>query len=159
MFKWLPLKGKITEQSKLLNSINEFGGNNSFTDTTFRRGIHYTYAVKAIGIEHSESSPGNEVAFYIAKITPYPPSGLRAFSTGTGIMLQWDSPLAEQIKTYKIYREKLGGKPKLIAELGPEKTDYSDKLTKKAESYFYTISIVNSEGLESVKSDEVGINY
>ena len=152
-------EGKIIEKSRILNKDQLFGGNNSYTDSTIERGIKYSYSIKASGIEKSESALSSKVSFLMPKITPYPPSGLRAISSKEGIFLQWNSPVNEQIKSYKIYREKLGKKPKLVAEIESKLTDFLDKLPSKSTTYFYTISVVNTAGIESNRSDEVGINY
>ncbi len=152
-------QGKLLEVSKIVNSGKETAGNNSYLDTTFRRGFKYTYAVKAVGIENSESGKSYEVSFYLPKIMPHPPSGLRAFTTHEGVVIQWDTPLAEEIKSYKIYREELGRKTKLLAEVNPKVTNYEDKLPQKLKDYFYTISVVSSDGIESNKSEEVGVKY
>ncbi len=126
---------------------------------TIEKGIKYGYAIKAVGIEKSESALSRKVSFLLPKITPYPPSGLRAINTTEGILIQWDSPVNEQIKSFKVYREKLGKKPKLVAEMESKFTDFMDKLPSKSNTYFYTISVVNNNGIESNRSDEVGINY
>ncbi|NJO88147.1 MAG: hypothetical protein HC831_03655 [Chloroflexia bacterium] len=47
----------------------------------------------------------------------------------------------------------------MLAEIDSKSTFYEDKLSVKADTWFYTVSAVNSEGVESNRSDEVGINY
>ncbi|MDF1549519.1 MAG: hypothetical protein P1P88_16960 [Bacteroidales bacterium] len=152
-------EGKVIEEVKIINKGNESAGNNSYLDSTIQRGIRYTYVIKAVGIEKSESAQSYEVGFFVPKITPHPPSGLRAFITAEGVVIQWDTPLAEKIKSFKVYREELGKKMKLVAELAPEVTDFEDNLPQKSKDYFYKISVVNSDGVESDLSEEVGVKF
>jgi hypothetical protein len=151
--------GQIIENSKILNSNLFYGGSNSFIDSTLEKGVMYSYAIKATGIENSTSALGNKVSFLLPEMSPYPPSGLKAIGTKEGVLLQWDNTISQQVKSYKIYREKLGKKPKLVAEIDSKNTFYEDKLSDKATTWFYTISVVTLEGVESNRSDEVGINY
>jgi fibronectin type 3 domain-containing protein len=69
-----------------------------------------------------------------------------------------DDPATSDIKEYRLYRETPDGKSQLLSSLKPDKTNYIDKTTEKGKSYFYRVSIVNLKGVESEKSDEVGIN-
>ena len=151
--------GKVIEAEKIVNTGKETSGNNSYLDTAFQRGINYSYAIQAIGIENSESERSYEVGFFVPKITPHPPSGLRAFKTTESIIIQWDTPLAERIKSFKVYRQELDKNLKLLAELKPEVTEYEDKISQKSKNYFYKVSVVSAEGIESAMSEEVGVHF
>ncbi|HNW50353.1 MAG TPA: hypothetical protein PKH79_04670 [Prolixibacteraceae bacterium] len=127
----------------------------AFYDSTVVRGKEYHYFVQALGIQQSESALSVSASFLLPEILPVPPAGLRAARTSESVILHWDMPVVDELKSFKIYREKLGSDKKLIATVGSQTIDYTDQVTEKG-TYFYTVTSI-TKSRESVPCDEIGV--
>jgi len=131
-------------------------GSSTYYDSTVVRGKTYSYSVQTVGVQQSESPHSASIDFNLAEVKPVPPSGLRATKTTDAVILHWDSPAVEGLKSFKVYREKLGETKKLLTTVGSDVIVFSDMLPE-AGTYFYTVTSVNSIGDESQQSEEVGV--
>lgn len=138
---------KLTEQALPYDQ-------NTYLDTTLERGIEYSYSVQAIGVGNSFSAMSQSFEFMLPELLPFPPTGVRLTKTENGGILYWDTPGTDDIKAFRIYREKLDSKIVKIAELNPAVNEY-EIINDSKGTYFYTISVVNNNDVESNQSDEV----
>jgi len=152
-------RAEITNTKTLTDfkTIDSRINSNSYTDTTIKAGVHYVYAVSALGYSDTESPKSQTIAFFIAPPKPFPPAGLRVIPTSKEILIHWDAIASSDVKEYKLYREVSKGKPKLLATFKPANTNYTDSSVDKGETYYYKVTTVNLKGEESEKSDEVGV--
>ena len=129
---------------------------NTYYDSTLVRGDNYLYSVQSVGIQQSVSSLSANVSFLLPVILPVSPAGLRATKTADGVILHWDAPAVVGLASFKIYRERLGEERKLLTTIGKDVTEYSD-LPNTPGTYFYSVTSVTAEGLESKFGDDVGV--
>jgi hypothetical protein len=87
-------------------------------------------------------------------IAPSIPTGLKSTPGYYSIMLSWDNPNNQNIKTCKIYRDTSIAPSKLYKEI-PFTTQFKDDLVSLTKKYYYKISITDNNNLESNLSAEV----
>lgn len=134
---------------------------NTFTDTTVRAGIRYSYRVRAYGFGETMSAPSAEATFYEALPPVLTPLGLRvaALADGKSVRISWDAPAQPSIAKYNLYRYRATGKPTVVANLTATYTQFVDKGADAGGTYFYQIASVGSDGRESNLSDPVGVDW
>ncbi len=131
---------------------------NHFADTTAEVGLHYDYAVRAVDMFKTQSALSASAQAGIPAVQPIPPAGLTATSTQGGILLQWDRTYQPGLMVYRLYRYQRGAYPIRIATVRPDQTlQFLDDHTEKGQLYFYYLTSVNTEGVESDRGEEVGI--
>lgn len=131
---------------------------NNFVDTSATEGKNYEYSVKAFDIFGNESALSSSIKISTTETPILPPSGLTAVNMDNGIMISWQPALQENISKYRIYRYERGVEPKLISSVTKDVSEYLDKSVSEGSLYFYFVSAVNANGIESIPSDEVGIH-
>lgn len=126
----------------------------TYTDEGLDNGTTYFYAVTAVaseGGESAESGPSGE-----AKATPFaPPSGLEGTSGDSQIKLTWEE--AKGAETYDVYRDtsSMDGAKGDPLENGIGETSYTDTDAENGTKYYYRVTSVNPEEVESPASGEV----
>ncbi len=117
----------------------------SFSETGLTASTTYTYRVSAFngdGYESSSSSPQNVST--LDPEPPPPPTNLAASTvSATEIDLSWTASVAGDVIGYRVFRN---GSP--IATLGVT-TTYRDSGLQGFTTYNYTVTALDSEGLES----------
>ncbi len=87
------------------------------------------------------------------------PFQLTAKIAGGGITLEWTKPNFSDLQSFKIYRSE--NENSGYSELGTttaSKTDYVDKTIQNGHSYWYLITVVNSEGKETSRTNTAAVN-
>ncbi len=116
----------------------------TYSDTGLSPSTTYTYRVSAVNgesIEGSDSSPINVKT--LDPVAPPPPTNLSATTVSASeIDLAWTAPDANDLIGYRVYRN---GNP--VAE--PTETTYRDSGLQAFTTYNYTVTALDSEGLES----------
>ena len=142
---------------KLNNSVS---AEPLFDDKTFEFGRTYAYFVRAVlgdaePYVESNESPSAEVT---PKDTfpPRAPSGLAAAAGGGVITLLWDASPERDVAGYRIWRRGPGGKDAVLLtpQPFPENT-FADKTAAKGTRYAYSVSAVDKNGNESLRSAPV----
>ena len=108
----------------------------------------YIYRVCAMTYNKIISNPSKEVKA-TTKALPQDVKNINATDNQPKmIVLTWEKSNIEDFLKYNVYRSKtLDGGYKLIAEIS--KNTYSDKIDEDAREYFYRVSTVDKDGLES----------
>ena len=130
---------------------------NYFTDTLVVPGTTYEYQVRSVDFKGAESASGDVAVITIHKSTPVAPSAMKLFVQPDGITIEWEEPAQEDIKSYRIYRYERGGKPVAVATVSHGTERYIDKTARKGKLYFYYLTSVEENGLESSPGSEEGI--
>lgn len=116
----------------------------TFSDAGLAPSTTYTYRVSAVNgdsIQGSDSSPINVKT--LDPVAPPPPTNLSATTVSASeIDLAWTAPDANDLIGYRVYRN---GNP--VAE--PTGTTYRDSGLQAFTTYNYTVTALDSEGLES----------
>lgn len=155
IYRWetTPEGKKITEPKIICKQIEL----NNYFDS-IKQDVHYNYYITSLGVMNTESNKSISVEYFKPFPKPIAPGGIRAIAMSNSILIHWDEPAVNDIKEYRLYREIIGSQPKMITVFKPGTTDYADNAVEIGKSYFYRISSVNLKGVESEKSDEVGIS-
>jgi len=108
----------------------------------------YMYRVR-VGTYDGIISTPSEIVKVVTKALPLPVKNIRATnSLPKKIKLNWSVSKAKDFYKYNLYRsEKLDGNYKLIANL--YNNSYVDKIDEDGKVYFYRVSVVDKDGLES----------
>ncbi len=142
--------GEGVSGSALSTGINSAG----YTDGSAENGTEYFYVVTAVaseGGESAESDPSGE-----ASAAPFAvPSGLEGTSQDSQVDLSWSA--ATGAETYRVYRStsSTGGAEGDPLATGVAETSYADTTAQNGTKYYYRVTSVNPNGVESGPSSEV----
>lgn len=89
---------------------------------------------------------------------PNAPSGLDATSQDGAISLSWESPQADDVAGYNVYRSGSPGVSQSGSPLESEtsSTEYVDRSAENGTTYYYVVTAVDEDENESDPSGEVG---
>lgn len=89
---------------------------------------------------------------------PNAPSGLEATSQDGAIGLSWESPQADDVAGYNVYRSDSPGVSRSGSPLETEAspTEYVDESAENGTTYYYVVTAIDEDGNESDPSGEVG---
>lgn len=135
---------------------------NSFVDSTIIEGNHYAFyiACKGIGQEGTELGELSGIStLHYNLIRLLPPSNVVATVQPNGIGLSWNNPLGIPLTKIRIFRAQINEELKLLKELTPIEKGFTDLTVKKEGTYFYSFSIVDARGKESLKTEPLGVHY
>jgi len=150
-------KSKQSEFKALKDSLISAKQNN-FIDTTVVPGNNYDYAIQTVDIYGNKSPFSSTINVQIKKSEPASPAGIIAVNTPTGILISWTAPIQLDIKEFKIYRYERGQTPKLLDDVNAKQTlEYLDKQAQQGILYFYYLTSMDKNNIESKPSSEVGI--
>lgn len=130
---------------------------NYFTDTVVVTGNTYEYLVRSVDFKGAESLEGTGAVITLQKATPVAPSAMKLYAQTDGIMIEWEEPDQEDIKSYRVYRYERGGKPTLVTTVSRGTERFNDITARKGKLYFYYLTSVHQNGNESVPGREEGI--
>jgi uncharacterized protein len=122
--------------------------NAEFIDRDLKDGQVYFYRIKAVAFDKLVTDP-SEVAKVVTK--PLPPEIKNITSTNNlprAIALSWEPSSLSDFSHYNIYRASTpNGTFNYHVKL--ESTSFTDKITEDGKFYFYKITAVDKDGLES----------
>jgi fibronectin type 3 domain-containing protein len=125
--------------------------NAEFIDTQLRDGQVYHYRIKATTFDKLTTEP-SEMTKVVTK--PLPPEIRNIISTNDlprAITLGWEPSSITDLSHYNIYRSSTpNGKFEYHVKL--ESTTFTDTITEDGKFYFYKITAVDKDGLESLQS-------
>jgi fibronectin type 3 domain-containing protein len=122
-----------------------------FIDTDLKDNYVYKYRVRVKTYDDIVSTPSQ-----IVKVITKPlPSRIKNISATTTlpkqIKIRWDKSIDKDFSLYYLYRaDKIDGDYELIATL--HNPTFTDKVQEDGKSYFYRVSAVDKDGLESPHS-------
>jgi fibronectin type 3 domain-containing protein len=136
------------------DSISE---SNMFTDSLVTPGKTYEYGVRTVDRFGGVSEKLALTSIQISSVIISPPNGLKVMVMDSKALLGWNTIVNKEIRNIKIYRYQRGKKPVLLTSLPTKEYEYTDASVKKGELYFYYITVVNKDNMESTPSKEVSI--
>jgi len=122
--------------------------NAEFIDEELNDNYVYMYRLRAITYDNITSTPSQIVKV----ITKALPSSIKNIKTTTTlahrINIKWSASTQDDFALYYVYKsETIDGSYELIAKLHNNK--FTDKIDENGKSYFYRVSAVDKDGLES----------
>jgi fibronectin type 3 domain-containing protein len=130
---------------------------NYFTDTHVAEGSTYEYQVRSVDFKGTESTAGAIGIITIPLTRPVAPSGMKLLVQDTGIVVEWEEPDQEGISSYRLYRYERGKAPVMIKTTPRGTAEYTDGGALKGKLYFYYLTSVHENGVESTPGREEGI--
>ncbi len=129
--------------------------NAEFIDKGLKDNYVYKYCIRAVTYDNIISNPSAEVKV-VTKALPLEVNNIQASrNLPKEIKVSWDKSLAKDFAKYNVYRsDKANGNYELIAKL--LNNYFTDKIDEDGKQYFYRVSAVDKDGLES-KHDENSI--
>ena len=145
--------------SEIYKQTFEDHARNNFEDSTVKRGVRYTYRLRAYDLKEKRSGYSTEFEYYDALNAVLPVRGLNVASTGKGVMVSWDAPLQKPDK-YLVYRytEKTE-KPRLIRSLLGGQNSFIDIEAARGVGYYYSVVVVETDKRESTPTDPVKVDW
>ncbi len=129
--------------------------NAEYIDTELKDNYVYEYRIRVETYDGIVSSP-SEIVKVVTKALPKGVSKIKTTtSLAKSIKITWDESIAKDFALYYLYRsEKVDGDYELIATL--HNSNFLDKINDDGKKYFYRVSVVDKDGLES-EHDEVSV--
>jgi hypothetical protein len=122
----------------------------AYTDSAISTGAEFSFYVKSVGSDGTESSASNTVVVNMSA-TLQAPANLKASATATSISLSWDTVAG--VSGYNIYR-RTGSVPPV--KLGTSTTtNYADSSVQAGVVYTYYVTAINTSQQESPVSNQV----
>jgi len=122
--------------------------NAEYIDTDLKDSTVYKYRVRVKTFDGIISTP-SRVVKVVTKPLPQEVQNIHATTNlPKQIKLTWNRSTAKDFMHYNVYRSKdVNGHYSVIAQL--KENSYSDKIQEDGKQYFYRVSVVDKDGLES----------
>ena len=131
----------------------QFVDKNVVNDTAY---LYFVRAIDGSGLEGPFSQPAGPVT---PSTPPAKPAGLRASAGKNVVFLMWTANNEANLKGYRVYRSDTvdGPQSRITPDQDLDKSIvvYSDTTVYPGSTYYYFITAVNKNGVESPKSDPV----
>ena len=103
----------------------------------------------------AEKVSGNNVS-----PTPTPTPSPTPQPSSHSVQVLWDASSSNSLQGYKVYRGQVSGGPytSLSGLLGSSVLQFTDSNVNAGQTYFYVVTSVDVNGLESAQSPEVSIS-
>jgi len=123
--------------------------NAEYIDTGLKDNYTYKYRIRVLTYDDIVSTP-SEIVQVITKALPKPTTGIKATTKVPKVIkLTWDKAKNKDFFRYFVYRsDEPNGTYELIAKLYNNK--FTDKIGEDSKEYFYRISNIDKDGLESI---------
>lgn len=130
-------------------------GGTSFSDTGLEEGTTYYYVVSAVnGIGESDDSAPIDAT--TLSVPPAVPTGLTAAAGDRSVALNWDANTEDDLDGYNVYRSTIPGSGyTLLNGILLNSPEFTDTSVTNFVTYYYVVTAVDGDSLESASSDEV----
>ena len=124
-----------------------------YIDENLKDKFTYIYRIRALTYDGLTSNPSKEVKV-ITKPLPKSIANITATKKlPKKIEITWDASTTKDFKNYRIYRgSEMDGSYEMLGEI--TNTNYIDNIDEDAKKYFYKISVIDKDGLESKYNQE-----
>jgi len=122
--------------------------NAEYIDENLKDNYVYRYRIKALTYDDILSTP-SQIVKVVTKALPVSVSGIKATTTlPHEIKITWKKSKQKDFERYYLYRSsKINSGYEVIAKL--YNNNFVDKIDKDGKSFFYRVSVVDKDGLES----------
>lgn len=154
-------RSKNNQPFKFIQNDTLKASKNYYHDKDITTGQTYTYRITTIDISGQESafSITTQLSISANNKIAAPPDKPVVFKNSEGIHISWGRIASNLVKEVKVYRGKLNSKHKLIHTSSTQKEHFFDKKLSKGNIYYYQISLVNTSGIETEKSERAFVNF
>ena len=145
---------RLDPGEKTFHTVDEIEGrlNAEYIDRDLEDNSLYRYRIVALTFDGRKTAPSTIVTVS-TKPLPLPPKNLKASHGGIhAITVTWEPSPSKDIAYYKVYRARSADSAfGFIAKT--DQTRYTDKIDENGARYFYLVTAVDKDGLESLKSE------
>lgn len=143
-------------RDNFIDSIN-VGNTTSYLDTNVVYDTTYYYAVAAYDLDGNKSE-FSEIIEVTPTIRPATPTGITYRFDSNSIFLIWESQNLENISKVNIYRSETEDMSSVKStSIDKSLNTYTDKNLTTGKTYYYTLSVTDTNQVESFKSDVLSI--
>jgi len=127
--------------------------NAEFVDEDLKDNYVYMYRVRVVTFDNIVSTP-SKIVKVVTKALPLSVSGIKATtSLAKEIKITWNKSTQEDFTRYYLYKStKIDGRYELVAKLHNNK--FTDKVDEDGKTFFYRVSVVDVDGLESINDKD-----
>ncbi len=125
---------------------------NSFTDTTFQRGVEFVYRIASVSIkgDTAQFSPEIDISAIVEKEDLEGITDIKLTNLSKTIRIEWPPIEGSNIAGYKVYRKlPTEANFKLLTTLPNRNFEYEDANLKVGTTYVYTVTALDNEKRES----------
>ena len=130
---------------------------NYYTDNQVVEGNTYEYIVRGVDFKNGESKAGSTALITVSKPRPLPPSGMTLTVGSDAIIVAWEVPDQQDIVSFRLYRYERGKTPVIIATVPQGAALFTDTTAQRGKLYFYYLTSVHANGIESSTGKEEGV--
>ena len=130
---------------------------NYYTDNQVVEGNTYEYIVRGVDFKNGESKAGATALITVSKPRPLPPSGMTLTVGSDAIIVAWEVPDQQDIVSFRLYRYERGKTPVIIATVPQGAALFTDTTAQRGKLYFYYLTSVHANGIESSTGKEEGV--
>lgn len=130
---------------------------NYYTDNQVVAGNTYEYMVRGVDFRNGESRTGASAIITVSKPKPLPPSGMTLTVGADAVSVAWEAPEQQDIVSFRLYRYERGKTPVIIATVPQGTTLFTDTTAQRGKLYFYYLTSVHANGIESSTGKEEGV--
>lgn len=127
----------------------------TLVDAPLDDGIEYFYRVFAVDRFGIESAPSETVSCYVELIPPSAPTGLETDVGHRSATLSWTENPEPDLDYYRVYRGTVAGFEPGEPYVSVDEPAFTDTAVANYLSYYYLVSAVDFDDVESELSDEV----
>lgn len=126
----------------------------TYTDTSAVNGTTYYYAVSAVNSSGESANSSEASATPQAPAVPAAPTNLSASAGRRKVTLGWTPSASPNIATNNVYRATVSGGPFTKVAVIAATTSYVNSGLTTGTKYYYVVTAVNNNGLESPYSNQ-----
>jgi fibronectin type 3 domain-containing protein len=125
--------------------------NAEFVDENLNDNYVYMYRVRVLTFDNIVSTP-SQIVKVVTKALPLSVTGISTTTTlPKEIKINWSRSTQEDVTSYYLYRStRIDVGYQLIAKL--DNNSFVDKIDEDGKTFFYRVSVVDSDGLESINN-------
>ncbi len=126
--------------------------NTIYIDKGLKDGTTYYYSVVSVNFKGVEGDI-LAVAKATTKFKPMPPRNLSAVQKGAGqLTIYWFPSMTADVVKYRIYRGETKQSMVMVGEVSSSKLQFLDKGLAPGKTYYYYVTAVDKDGIESLPS-------
>jgi fibronectin type 3 domain-containing protein len=131
---------------------------NQWSDSTLLSGKNYVYGVKNYGFDENDLSNISPTVSFTSTPDRIPGiEQLQAAYADGAVQLRWNNPLNVKLSRIEVYRAQEGTTPSKIADVNSSVSLFTDSKTKRGQTYYYFLKVVDAAGGESLLEGPAGI--
>ena len=153
---YLVLRNKLSTQNWELIATIKGRLNAEYIDASHKPSEHYRYKVVAKTFDGTLSAESAIVSATTKQLPPPVQSLVASKNAPKKVILTWDAPFYQDFSHFAVYIKGSKILPYLSPVANTAEKIYEHEVSKDGSSYYYAVSMVDKDGLESPKEEVLG---